>query len=331
MKFNFVNISLFTIIVGSATFGFLVGGCKKESDVFLKFGDTANSLRTLLTELSNDVKNTTILSVDGSNPSVFLRTTRGVEVVFSDVNASFADESGAPVAASSANPIKFEVTDVFEKREITGLGTATQADFGLPLSSIAQVRIQAFLNEKPLILRDNQLFEVRIPVGSGSVANNVFVFEGGWNTTNSEVKFRWSQASDIPLQTVQPTPDGTIFYQISSKKMGWIAANQFAPNPIGSLNVSLENRFSFTNTHAFLVLNDSKSVFALPFDLTTKTFKNAQIPLEKGAKLVVFSKIGSQYFYGEQAIITHSDTIFNLIDVQKETTEAGLKAALQQI
>jgi hypothetical protein len=331
MKFNFKNISIFAIIGCFTAVNCLFLSCQKESDVFLKFGNTSNSLRMLLTELSNDAKNNTIISVDGSSSLVVLTTYRGLEIVFSDINDLFADETGAPVAANATNPIKIEAMDVFEKSEIIGLGTATQADFGQPLSSFAQVKIQAFLNGRPLVLRNNKTFEVRVPVNSSSILTNLFVFEGGWNNTNSESKFRWSQASDIPLETVQPVPDGTIFYQISSKKMGWIAANQFAPNPIGGLNVSLNNRFGLSNTHAFLVLDNAKSVFALTFNLSTGTFNNEKTPLGQPAKVVYFSKIGDQYFYGEQAIITDEKLVFDLTAAQQETTEAGFKAALLQI
>ncbi len=321
------NIWVANLAVGLLIFG----SCQKEKDIFLPFGTTADALRELMTGITNDAANSTTIEIDGSNPAVLVTTPRGIQILLTDVNNQFADQNGIAFSASASQKITFKATDVFEKPEMAGLGTVTQADFGQPLETIGMVKLEAFSGNTSLKLLADKTFEVRIPVAATGFQSDIMAFEGGWSKTSSEIKFRWSLASDFAAPQIQPIPDGVKYYQLEAKKLGWIAGNRILPNAPTQIHVKLKEAFSLTNTLAFLVFDNQKSVFPLKFDLSSNLFTNGKVPVGQSGKLVFVSKIGDQLFLGTKEIVTDNDQVYDLSQEMRETTEAELKAALQNL
>jgi hypothetical protein len=253
-------------------------------------------------------------------------------VHFSEVNSLFADaETGVGIVPSTSLPIRILVTDVFEKSEIVGLGTVTQTDFLQNVKTIGQVRIEAFLDKKPLKLAPGKNIEVLFPTSNVGVTEDVFVFRGGWNISNSGSKFVWSQLSDIPAPIIQPVANGSFYYQLLSENIGWISGCTFDSNVSGISNVILSEKAGISNSHVFLVLKDSKSVFYLPFNAQSFNFENKKIPLNRAATVVAISKFDDKIWVAKREITTSADQFLDLSADQKATTEAALKALLQSI
>lgn len=309
----------------------ILGSCQKEQDIFVPFGTTAESLRKLTTGLSNDPANVAKIEFDGSASQILLTTPRGIQIVLTDANNIFSDATGSPVFASASQKITVEATDVFEKSEITGLGTVTQQDFGQPLETIGMVKLEAFSGGKALKLLADKTFEVRIPVGSAGYKPDIHPFEGGWSKSNSEIKFRWSLSGDFAAPQIQPVPDGIFYYQLEAKKLGWIAGNRILPNAPTKIHVKVGEQFSLTNTLAFIVLKDHKSVFPLKFDLTENLFINEKVPVGQAGKLVFTAKIGDQLYLGKKDIVIDNDQIYDVSETLQPTTEAELKSALEDL
>lgn len=309
----------------------VLGGCQKEKDIFVPFGTTADALRKLMTGLTNDPANVAKIEFDGSASQILLTTPRGIQIVLSDANNLFTDANGSPVSASASQKITIEATDVFEKPEITGLGTVTQQDFGQPLETVGMVKLEAFSGGKTLKLLADKTFEVRIPIGEAGYKPDIHPFEGGWSRSDSEIKFRWSLSGDFAAPAVQPIPDGIIYYQLEAKKLGWLAGNRILPNAPTKIHVKVEEQFSLTNTLAFLVLKDHKSVFPLKFDLGENLFVNEKVPVGQAGKLVFSAKIGDQLYLGQKDIVVDNDQIYDVSETLQPTTEAGLKSALEDL
>ncbi len=306
----------------------ILGGCRKEQDVYIPYGQTVDALRALMTSLTSDPANAAQFEIDGSNSSVEFTSPRGVKVLMTDVNGLFVDSNGLPVEASAGQKITLKISDVLEKPEVAGLGNVTQADFGQPLETAGMVKIEAFFNGKPIKLRDDRTFEVRIPVGPAGAQADFFAFEGGWSKSSGEARFRWSQADDVTAPAIQPIPDGVTYYQLSVKKLGWLAANHPLPNPVANLSVKLSDEFTLTNTLGFLVLDGSKTVLPLRYDSANNLFKADKLPNRVDGKLVFTSKILDQLYVVSRGITTEENQSVDLSTGMKAVGEDGLKDML---
>ena len=331
MDTQFLHKRLFFWCTGMAFSMLFLAGCQKERDVFVPFGKTTDALRELLTSFVTDPAHTTTLEFDGSNKQVLLTTPRGIQISITDATDFFADENGQPVNASSSKKITLTATDVFEKKEMTGLGTVSQADFGDALETVGLVKFEAFLDGKALKLVAGKEFEVHIPVGSAGYRIDVHSYNGGWSNSATESKFRWSLLEDFPAPSIQLVPDGITYYQMSVDKMGWLAGNRVLPNATAPIYVKLDNAFSLTNTLAFFVLKGKKSVFPLKFDLNSNVFLNENVPVGESGMLFCASKIGDQLYLGTKDVVIENNQPLDVAVLMNGTNEAALKLALEDL
>lgn len=308
--------------------GFL--GCRKDVQTFTPFGNSIQELRSLLTDLATDDAHTITATLNGSDPFFSITTPRGVQVLLTDIENLFANPTdGSNVACSSCQRATIEVQDVLELREIAALGLATQADFGQPLSSEGMVRIQFFCDGKELKLRDGKTIEVRLPTSAATFNADARFWLGGWKT-DATGEFLWSKVADSPLPPIQPTPDGGIYYQIISEKAGWLSSQRELGLPTSKICLKMGNQFTAENTLVFAIFKNIHSVMAMPAE-KAGLFCNDALPVGQPVSFLMVSKIGERLFLGELENETADNQLLNLQNSIHETTEAELKAALQQL
>jgi hypothetical protein len=96
-----------------------------------------------------------------------------------------------------------------------------------------------------------------------------------------------------------------------------------------NLKVKLPNLFGNKNTSIYVINKKDKLIFSLFGDVNEYLFSSGKsgynVPIGETFKIVITSKIGSQYYYLEKDIITVKDKIENLQPVENTKNDIILK------
>jgi hypothetical protein len=123
--------------------------------------------------------------------------------------------------------------------------------------------------------------------------------------TNSQA-FNWLPTPEPNLDTIIITPQS---YQIYTKRLRWISFSQpFEMNTIAKVSVVADMAAYFTNTNtiAFTVFKDVRSVVAMHANLSTRKFVTGKLPVGKAITVVVISKQGDDYYLGYESAVTQT-------------------------
>jgi hypothetical protein len=123
--------------------------------------------------------------------------------------------------------------------------------------------------------------------------------------TNSQA-FNWLPTPEPNLDTIIITPQS---YQIYTKRLRWISfAQPFEMNTIAKVSVVADMAAYFTNTNtiAFTVFKDVRSVVAMHANLSTRKFVTGKLPVGKAITVVVISKQGDDYYLGYESAVTQT-------------------------
>jgi hypothetical protein len=116
-----------------------------------------------------------------------------------------------------------------------------------------------------------------------------------------------------------PNPDpnnntfiaGSQHYEILTNRLRWISgSHQFDFTGFNKINVSatLAPYFTNTNTIAFVVFKDFRSVVSMRADFNSRKFITGKLPSGKAITVVVISKQVNDYYLGYSAAVTSSPT-----------------------
>ena len=125
--------------------------------------------------------------------------------------------------------------------------------------------------------------------------------------TNAE-RFNWLPNPDFLNNTLNP---GTQAYEIYTNRLRWINV-AYTPSINTSANTAvttdLAPYFTNTNTIAFTVFKDLRSVIAMRGNLSTRKFITEKLPAGKQITVVVISKQGNDYYLGYESATTVAAT-----------------------
>jgi hypothetical protein len=144
---------------------------------------------------------------------------------------------------------------------------------------------------------------------------------------NNAQAFNWLPTPDPGLDTIVITPQ---LYQIYTKRLRWISVAQpFEINTSGRVNITADMAAYFTNTNtvAFTVFKDVRSVVAMRPDLGTRKFVTGRLPVGKAITVVVISKQGNDFYLGYESAVTQTPSSnpsiqhVNIVPIKKSLAE----------
>lgn len=119
-------------------------------------------------------------------------------------------------------------------------------------------------------------------------------------------RFNWLPNPDIANNTIAITP---LAYEIQTNRLRWISlAHLYDFNNAGSVRIAANMAAYFTNsnTTAFTVFRDFKSVAGMHGEFSLRKFVSGKLPVGKQVTVVVISKQGDDYYLGTESAVTQS-------------------------
>lgn len=123
--------------------------------------------------------------------------------------------------------------------------------------------------------------------------------------TQPTAAFNWVPAIDSTVNFVTVATNQS--YLVNTNALRWIQnAKPFdtAGRQMTRLAVSLPAQYTNANTAVFLVFNNYRMVLPLFGNPAVKKFTSASLPANERVTAVVISKMGNDYFYGQQELTT---------------------------
>jgi hypothetical protein len=141
--------------------------------------------------------------------------------------------------------------------------------------------------------------------------------------------YNWQENNDVLNNSAGHNSQG---YELHSNKLDWTNYSYFF-DTVGInrsiLSASLPSSYTNANSSVYLVFNDMRSVVALTADVPSKKFVSGKLPDGKMATLVVISKQGNDYFFGQQTITLGAQTTVPITPVISNL--AKIKTALDNL
>jgi len=141
---------------------------------------------------------------------------------------------------------------------------------------------------------------------------------------NPQMKFFVGDESNTQNFNWLPNPDlannyiaaGTQAYEIFTNRLRWISvAYVYDIGSTAKVNVTADipTYFTNSNTIAFTVFKDFRSVVAMHGDLSARKFISGKLPVGKQITVVIISKLGDDYYLGYESAITQVGTSLNQV------------------
>lgn len=121
--------------------------------------------------------------------------------------------------------------------------------------------------------------------------------------TTPQGAINWYPDND-PNNDIIPFSEG---YEVKTNQMGWINAGYVIDSAISkniSINIDLAKHFTNTNTIAWLVFKEYRSVINFSADAVSRKFLCTGIPSNKEATVIVISKQVNDYYMASKDITT---------------------------
>jgi hypothetical protein len=304
-KYKMMNIKkiLFVFVAGV----FFVTACQKNTDIFVPDPGQPNgpdtSWKSIITVNMpvSVLKNNLILqpyqdSINVNSNIASIVTPFGIQVNFPP--NSCATAAGQIIIGK----VQVELILVKKKGDMIRLNLPTTNNDSL-LVTAGQIFIR--LKREGQIVQLAPNVRINITYVDLPVNPQMKLFMG--DESNAE-RFNWLPNPDLVNNTIIA---GTQAYQVYTNRLRWISIAQvFDVTNTSRVYVAadLAPYFTNTNTVAFTVFNDMRSVVAMHGDLNTRKFISGKLPVGKQITVVVISKQGSDYYLGFKSATTTLST-----------------------
>ncbi len=122
-------------------------------------------------------------------------------------------------------------------------------------------------------------------------------------------------------------------YEVNTNRLGWINTGYILennPSQSVGVNINLAKHFTNTNTVAWLVFKNHRSVVSLKGDAVSRKFSCDGIPSDKEATIIVISRQVNDYYVGSEDINTPT-TGSTVLSVTVTPVKTSLDALLQYL
>lgn len=290
-------------------------GCRKDVETFRPY-DISVAEITLALQQVPATQTKSVLVLSNRQADTLFVTPSGTRIFLNHLDQLFSDASGAIVPCSTCPDFRFEVVEVQRKGDIIARNTSTTTVESRVLESGSVLYLKAFCNGQELHLTPGNLLKIQIPAQQPLFANQLF-------TSTSDVFSGWT-ASNQPIASAEWQIQGgqtfQLGYQMLTPTLNWVCAGRLLEEPNSSYCVELPLGFSNQNTKAFMVLKNLKSVIPLNYMSADFKFCAPFSPQGFPIQLVTISKLGNQYWLGQQNTETGGSNISTL-EPQKMTEQ----------
>lgn len=285
--------------------------CQKNIDIFVPDAGQLNSADT-----------TWQATISSSMPVAALQNSLLIEPVKDSVelttaNFSYLTTSNGLVCAfpplSCVNSTGIAVTGkihvelfIIKKKGDMVLMNKPTTSNGAMLVSAGEIFVRLKKDGQEITLAPGAKINIRY--ADFPVNNNMKLFFGEERANGI---FNWVANADTLNNFVSY---GTQVYEITTNHLRWINLDYFYDTSgiaRSAVAVKLPSNYTNTNTTAFLVFKDIRSVLRMNADITERRFVTGKIPQGKAAWVVVMSKQGNDYFFSKESITTGLNTTIN--------------------
>jgi len=304
-KYKMMNIKklIFVFFTGI----FLVTACQKNTDIFVPDPGQLNSPDTSWKSIItvnmpvSVLKNNLILQP--YQDSILVNSNIASIVTPFGIQVNFPPNSCATAAGQIiTGKVQVELILVKKKGDMIRLNQPTMYNDSL-LVTAGQIFIRLKKEGQTVQLAPN--VRININYVDLPVNHQMKLFIG--DESNAE-RFNWLPNPDLVNNTIVA---GTQAYQVYTNRLRWISVAQLYDVTNTSrvhVAVDIASYFTNTNTMAFTVFNDMRSVVAMHGDLNTRKFISGKLPVGKQITVVVISKQGNDYYLGYKTATTALST-----------------------
>lgn len=289
------------IIISIFTTALLITGCSKDTDVFIPDAtpgpDTSWQPTIIATMPVIQLRNSLLLpaftdSVEISSNAATLNTPIGMQVIFPPNCCVSA--AGIPVTGK----IQVEFMSLKKKGDMIRMNRPTTHGDSL-LITAGELFIRLKKEGAPALLAPGVKLYIRYTDLPTNPAMKLFFGD----ETNPEA-FNWLANNDPQNNFINA---GTQAYEIYTNHLRWIniaSIQNTSSVPTVKIAADLAPYFTNTNTIAFTVFKDQRSVAGMPGNLAAKKFLSTGLPLGKPVTVVVISKLANDYYLGYESAVT---------------------------
>lgn len=300
-----MKIKAFIFTVFAA--GLLLSACQKDVDIFVPDPGQTNGPDTTWQPVVTSTMPVSVLknnllqephldSIEVNSNTVSITTPSGLLVTFPP--NSCATAVGQPVTGR----VQVELQLVKSKGDMIRLNKPTTHNDSA-LITAGHIFIRLKKDGQHVQLAPNVKLNIRyvdLPL-----QQQMKLYVG--DETNPAV-FNWLTNPDPVINTVSM---GTQAYEIHTNRLRWISLAyplNVSNNSHVNIAAGIPAYFTNTNTVAFTVFKDFRSVVAMRGDLSTRKFISPKLPLGKQVTVVVISKLGNDYYLGHESAVTQGGT-----------------------
>lgn len=286
---------------------FLLNSCQKNTDIFVPDPGQVNGPDTtwqpaVTASMPVSVlKNSLLLapysdSIEVNANIATVSTPFGVQVNFPP--NCCVSTTGQPLTGK----VQVDILVLRKKGDMIRMNRPTTSNDSLQVSA-GELFVRLKKDGVPVMLAPNAKINIRytdLPVNQ-----QMKLFFG--DESNPQ-HFNWLPNND-PANNFINT--GTQVYEIYTNHLRWINV-AYPYNVAGTATVSVSaeiaNYFTNTNTMAFTVLKDFRSVAGMRPELSAKKFISPKLPVGKVITVVVISKQANDYYLGYESAVTMTPT-----------------------
>lgn len=282
-----------------------LSACQKDLDVFVP---TSNGPDTSWYSIVTDamplsaLRNSLLLdtytdTIDISSSADTVSTASGIQCIF-PFN-SFVTSGSLPVSGK----INVEIALLDKKGDMIRMNRSTTSDNRL-LVSAGEIYLKAKKDNDDLFLAPNAKLKVKYPSLSPDTSMKFFA---GLESIFSS--FDWIINPDAVNNKVTA---GNQHYEIETNRLNWYNCAYFfdtAAITRSRVVANIPSSYTNANTAVFIVLKDFNSVINLAADINSKKFISSKLPNGKDATMLVLSKQGNDFFFGQMPFTIGNNTL----------------------
>ena len=240
------------------------------------------------------------ISYNNYTDSIQLNSNTAYLVTPFGLNCGFPPHSVQSMAGQViTGTVQVEVMLVKKKGDMIRLNLPTTSN-GRLLVSGGEVYIRLKKDNQELQLAPNARIYLSYPADQ-PVNTQMKLFMG---IESNSFPLNWYPNSDPVNNTINITSQN---YEIQTNHLHWISTDYFydtANLTRVAVTADMANYFTNSNTIAFTVFKDFRSVVGMYGDISTRSFSTGRLPGGKAITVVVISKQGNDYFLGYVNAVT---------------------------
>lgn len=286
---------------------FLLNACQKNTDIFVPDSGQINgpdtTWQTTITASMpvSDLKNKLLIeshydSIEVNSNVASVLTPFGIMVNFPPNCCVGA--AGQPITGR----VQVEIMLLRKKGDMIRMGRPTTSADSL-LVTAGEIFVRLKKDGLAVQLAPNAKINIRYTDFPTNQMMKLFMGD----ESNAQ-QFNWLPNTDLVNNFINT---GTQNYEIYTNHLRWLnVAYSYNLAGSGTVKVAAELAPYFTNTNtiAFTVFKDFKSVVGMYGSVNTKKFSSVKLPVGKAITVVVISKQGNDYFLGFESTVTLAPT-----------------------